>query len=65
MPFSDGIEAAAGQQDNVGLCGLGHIGNRSLARIQGFPLFVSRYVCRRRKEGEAPAVDAVDSKEPL
>lgn len=65
VPFGDGIEAAAGQQDNVGLCGLGHDGSRSLALVQGLPLFVSRYVCRRRKEGEAPAVDAVDSKEPL
>lgn len=65
MPFGDGIEAAAGQQDNVGLGGLGHGAGGFLELVQGSLLFLCLDVCRGRKEGEAPALDAVDSKEPL
>lgn len=66
MPFGDGIKAAAGQQDNVGLGGLGHGAGGLLALVAGSLLFLCLDVCRGRKEGEAPAaLDAVDSKEPL
>lgn len=40
VPFGDGIEAAAGEQDNVGLGGLGHGAGGSLALVQGSPLFL-------------------------
>jgi hypothetical protein len=47
VPFGDGIEAAAGQQDNVGLCGLSHGADGSLSVVQGLPLFL----CLQREKG--------------
>lgn len=40
VPFGYGIEAAAGEQDNVRLGGLGHGAGGSLALAQGSPLFL-------------------------
>lgn len=40
VPFGDGVEAAAGKQDNVGLGGLSHRAGGSLALVQGSPLFL-------------------------
>lgn len=40
VPFGDGIEAAAGKQDYVGLGGLGHRAGGTLALVQGSPLFL-------------------------
>lgn len=52
VPFGDGIEAAAGEQDNVRLGGLGHGAGGSLALAQGSPLFLSLDVSA---EGERKA----------
>lgn len=40
VPFGDGVEAAAGKQDNVGFGGLGHGVGGSPALVQESPLFL-------------------------
>ena len=55
VSFGDGIEAAAGKQNNVGLGGLGHGAGGCLALVLVSLLFLCPDVCRGRKEGEAPA----------
>lgn len=50
VPFGDGIEAAAGKQDNMGLGGLGHGAGGSLALIQGSPPFCVS-ICLQKEKG--------------
>lgn len=65
VPFGDGIEAAAGEQDNVGLGGFGH-GAASPSRWSRGCLSFCVSICLQREKGRrGSAVDAVDSKEPL
>lgn len=64
VPFGDGIEAAAGKQDNVGLGGLRHCPGGRLTLVQGSPLFML-LVCLREKGRRASWVECCGLQEAV